>query len=175
MNANARGATIHWLMNPSLFSLTAIVVATLALAGTVAAWWNLRSLNQLRHSFFSGRGGEDLEKLINRLAENQQILQAGQDGLKQHLTTLEQNFRLSVQKVGVVRFNPFADGGGNFSFSLALLDGLDTGLVVTSMHGREQNRIYSKKIQNGECENQLTEEEQEAVRRAISYHHKQIK
>jgi hypothetical protein len=160
-------------MNSSLFSLTAVIVAALALAGTVAAWWNLRSLNQLRHSFFSGSGGADLERLINRLAENQQILQQGQDQLKHNLATLEKNFRFAVQKVGVVRFNPFADGGGNFSFSLALLDGQDSGLVITSMHGREQNRIYSKKIQNGASENQMTEEEQEAVRRAVSYHHKQ--
>jgi Protein of unknown function (DUF4446) len=62
-----------------------------------------------------------------------------------------------------VRFNPFADGGGNFSFSLALLNDYNTGVIITSMHGRQQNRIYAKKIEKGKCDIQLTEEEQQSI------------
>ena len=70
--------------------------------------------------------------------------------------------------VGLIRFNPFNDGGGNFSFALALLDAHNTGVIITSMYGREQNRVYTKKIVEGECENQLTDEEIQAIELANS-------
>jgi hypothetical protein len=67
-----------------------------------------------------------------------------------------------------VRFNPFNDGGGNFSFSLALLDSHNTGIIITSMYGREQNRIYTKKIEDGKSDSPLNEEEKQAVEKANS-------
>ena len=82
--------------------------------------------------------------------------------MESQLKQLRQDFGFAVQKVGLVRFNPFADGGGNFSFCLALLDSHNTGAIITSMHGREQNRVYSKKIIRGQSEIQLTGEEQQA-------------
>jgi hypothetical protein len=83
--------------------------------------------------------------------------------LEQALSLLQEHFGFALQKIGIVRFNPFGDDGGNFSFSVALLDGHNTGVVLTSMHGRQQNRIYSKRILNGVSEVVLTEEEKQAV------------
>jgi hypothetical protein len=54
-----------------------------------------------------------------------------------------------------------------------LLDEHNTGAVITSMHGREQNRIYTKKIDNGKCDVQLTEEEQQAFNNANTQYQKQ--
>ena len=56
----------------------------------------------------------------------------------------------------------------NFSFSLVLLDAHNTGVVITSMYGREQNRIYTKKITNGKSDTALTDEEQQAIEIANS-------
>jgi hypothetical protein len=78
---------------------------------------------------------------------------------------IEQN-RLNVQKVGVVRFNPFADAGGNLSFAIALLDGQNNGIVLSSLHGREGTRIYAKTIENGGSKYNLTDEEKEAIQQA---------
>jgi len=72
-----------------------------------------------------------------------------------------------VQKVGVVRFNPFKDIGGDQSFSIALLDEEDNGLVITSLYGREGNRVYAKPIEGGQSKYQLSDEEKEAISRAI--------
>lgn len=161
-------------MTPSLISLAALIVSAAALAGVISAWWSLYSLNKLRRSFFTGKMGADLEQAIMDLTKQLGRLEGGQKVLEESLQRLQTNFNLAVQKLGVVRFNPFGDGGGNFSFSLALLDGQNSGLVITSMHGREQNRIYSKKIENGKSESTLTEEERQAVMQAIDYHNKQI-
>ena len=96
-------------------------------------------------------------------------LKAGQEQqaiLEQTLLQLKNDSTFATQKIGLVRFNPFGDGGGNFSFCLALLDAHNSGVVITSMHGRQQNRIYSKRLLNGQSEVQLTDEEEQAIREA---------
>jgi hypothetical protein len=69
----------------------------------------------------------------------------------------------SIQKLGLVRFNPFHDTGSNQSFSLALLDLYDNGVVISSIHGREGTRVYAKALQSGRSEHHLSEEEQQAI------------
>lgn len=72
-----------------------------------------------------------------------------------------------LQKVGFVRFNPFADTGGDQSFCLALLDRHDNGIVISSLHSRDQTRIYSKKVEKGKSLGQeLSKEEKKAIEKA---------
>lgn len=68
-----------------------------------------------------------------------------------------------TQKVGIVRFNPFEEVGSDQSFSIALLDGDNNGIVVTSLYGRESNRVYAKPIKNGQSTYLLSEEEKRAI------------
>jgi hypothetical protein len=72
----------------------------------------------------------------------------------------------SVQKIGLVRFNPFHDTGSNQSFSLALLDLYDNGVVISSIHGREGTRVYAKALQSGRSKHKLSDEEQLAIEQA---------
>ena len=73
----------------------------------------------------------------------------------------------SIHKVAMVRFNPFKDLGGNQSFSLALLDGKNDGIIISSLHTREGTRVYSKAITKGEAsEHELTDEEQSILAQA---------
>ena len=76
---------------------------------------------------------------------------------------------ISLQKVGVVRFNPFKDMGGDQSFSIALLDSGNNGLVVSSIYSRDGNRVYTKPIKNGDSEYQLSNEEKEAIKKATGF------
>ena len=162
-------------MTPTLIlSLTALVVAASGLSLSLLSWWNFRSLNRLRQTFFAGSTGADMETVINSLAENFRQLEREKMTLEETLRQLKANFGLAVQKVGVVRYNPFDDGGGNFSFSIALLDGRGSGTVITSLHGRQQNRTYAKRIRDGRGDSELTEEEQQAVRQATEDHYQHI-
>lgn len=72
----------------------------------------------------------------------------------------------AIQHVGVVRFNPFADTGSNQSFVLAILDARGDGFVLSSMHSRQQTRVFLKSVAAGKAETVLSEEESEAIRRA---------
>ncbi len=86
--------------------------------------------------------------------------------LSQKLEKLRKENKFSVQKVGIVRFNPFSGVGGDQSFSVALLDGNNDGLVITSLYSREGNRIYGKPIKAGISEYLLSEEEKKAIEKA---------
>lgn len=150
------------------YNSAAVIISGLALILCAYNLVVLRSFNRLRKTFFAGRTGADLETIINALDGKLRSLQEEQTALAQAISRLQYNNEFAIQKVGIIRFNPFGDDGGNFSFCLALLDNHDTGIVLTSMHGRQQNRIYTKKIQNGASETALTEEEQQAITNANS-------
>jgi hypothetical protein len=73
-----------------------------------------------------------------------------------------------LHKTGLVRFNPFKDVGGDQSFSLALLNGKNNGLVLTSLYTRESTRIYVKSIIDAKSKKRpLTEEEERAIKIAL--------
>lgn len=73
-----------------------------------------------------------------------------------------------LHKVGIVRFNPFKDVGGDQSFSIALLNGKNNGLVISSLFTREGARVYSKSIENGKSEKHpLSQEEEKAIKMAL--------
>lgn len=145
---------------PPIFLL---LISSAALLAAGYCIWQIWIFNSVRRTFFAGKNAADLEEVIKNLQTELDLGRKQQKELEIALTNLSHKTSFAMQKLGLVRFNPFDDGGGNFSFSLALLDLHDTGVVITSMHGRQQNRIYTKTIQNGRCEISLTEEEQQAV------------
>ena len=77
--------------------------------------------------------------------------------------------RKGFQKLGIVRYNPFHDTGGDMSFSVALLDLEDSGIVLTSIHGRQADRVYAKPIIKGKSTHNLSAEELEAIKKALRH------
>jgi hypothetical protein len=86
--------------------------------------------------------------------------------LETRVDSLDQRGRRAVQRLGVVRFNPFEDTGSNQSFALALLDDRGDGVVISSLHSRQSTRIYLKPINGGRSETALSEEEARALKQA---------
>ena len=72
----------------------------------------------------------------------------------------------ALQRVGVVRFNPYHDTGGEFSFAVALLDAQGSGLLLTGLYHRDQTRVYAKQVSAWTSEQELMDEESEAIARA---------
>lgn len=87
--------------------------------------------------------------------------------LKKRCDVLEKDGQLHIQKIGLLRFNPFKDTGGDQSFILALVDSHDTGVVISGLHTRSGTRWYAKKVVNGKSvEYELSEDEQKALKEA---------
>jgi len=137
-------------------------------------FWNLFLEIRLRREekrvsfFFKGRKAGDLEEVLLEILKKTRKGEKEIEKILKKLETLDRSALSSIQKVGIVRFNPFKDIGGNQSFSVAFLDQKDDGVVITALHGREGTRVYAKPITNGESSYPLSKEEEEAIRRALS-------
>jgi hypothetical protein len=89
------------------------------------------------------------------------------DELAARSAVLEATTRRAFQRVGLVRFNPFEDTGGNQSFAVAILDANGDGFVLSSLHARGGTRVFAKSLAGGRAEAALSAEETEAVRLAL--------
>jgi hypothetical protein len=122
----------------------------------------LRFFNQLVKKTKKGDLKRVLEKVLASEVENTKAIKM----LNKEIDKLEDEGKFHVQKVGLIRFNPFQETGGDHSFSIALLDGKDTGVILTGLHTRERTRVYAKAIKKGKSEHELSNEEKKAFTKA---------
>lgn len=114
-----------------------------------------------------GINKKNLKTVLDEVLENLNKETLRIEDLTGELQKIQKENLYNIQKLGLVRFNPFAETGGNQSFSLAILDGEDSGLVLTSLHSREITRIYSKTVKKGKADNyELSAEEKQALKNA---------
>ncbi len=71
--------------------------------------------------------------------------------------------------ISLVKFNPFSDTGGDQSFVISLLDSQKNGILLTSLHNRDSTRIYAKKITLGKADQELSDEEKQALHQALNH------
>lgn len=106
---------------------------------------------------------QSTEEISKELQESKKEIEKNKEEIKK----LKEEKKFFLQNIGIVRFNPFAEAGGNQSFSLAFLNGEADGIVITSLYTKEGNRTYGKPIKKGKSEYSLSEEEEEAIKNAI--------
>ncbi len=156
--------------DPSSLSLAVIVlaIAVVALAGWLAAVQRSESRMRSRlRRILTDNGTAGLDEILDAQAKRIEQLLTRVDGLNALEQELEASSRLALQKVGMVRFNPFQDSGGDQSFAIALLDQGGSGIVISSLHGRAETRIFAKQVVNGRSTHSLSDEEQQAIKAAI--------
>ena len=107
---------------------------------------------------------QDLKEILSRF----KALEKKFEVVSGELDNLKKTQKLAIQKMGIVRFNPFDNIGGDQSFVVALLDANNSGVVITSLYVRDGNRVYGKSVQNGNSDHSLSSEEKQAIARAIS-------
>lgn len=144
-----------------------LVTAILSLANALALAYFARQFLIYQKRQKELLAGEQVGDLTEIVLKHKKTLATHGKNLKELGGILEElvdRGQGNIQKIGLVRFNPFADTGANMSFSLALLDGKGDGIVISSLHGRDGTRIYGKSIENGKSEYHLTDEEKQALR-----------
>lgn len=113
-----------------------------------------------------GEEGASLEDVLGAHLEKVYGLGREVERLTAKTNKLEAAGLRAFQRVGLVRFNPFEETGGNQSFALALLDAEGDGWVLSSLHARSGTRVYAKAIRGGRSDAALSEEETAAIRQA---------
>lgn len=140
----------------SIIALSSLVVAVLAL---VVALGLGRRLRQVRRSY-------SLRQRTAAAAPPAEGPALPRD-VDLELADLREAVVHSIRNVGVVRFDAFDDMGGRLSFAVAMLDEEGSGVVFSSINGRNETRIYAKPVVQGTSKINLSEEEEEAIRRAL--------
>lgn len=116
-----------------------------------------------------GVNSTTLSQVLNALVTDAKGLKNRVTHIEEEVGRLESEGSGHIQRIGVVRFNPFSDTGGAQSFTMAILDGNQTGIVMTSLYGRSGNRWYVKQIDKGKGKNiEVSKEEESAIRQAIA-------
>lgn len=152
-------------LNPLLTLI--ILVALIFLAWNLSLHWQVYQTGKKIKLMFKGTKVADLEGVIFEQIKRLRQAEKNLEELAKFSQQVEKMAQSSIQKVGVIRFNPFSDTGGDQSFSIACLDAKNNGFTLTSLFTREGTRIYSKPIADSESKYPLTEEEKRAIREAM--------
>ncbi len=147
----------------NIFFIISIILA----AAVAAEAWFLLDLKKKVSLLFGGKETENPEELLRETLRRLARTEAKLEEFEPRLKIAEEISKISVQKVGFLRFNPFPDTGGDNSFVLALLDKDDNGVIVSSLYMREGMRIYAKKIERGRTQHPLSDEEQKILEQTI--------
>ena len=148
-------------------AVLAIVVVVLVLA-VIVLWRRVRRLDERFVSITRGEDGRSLEAVLDAHLDTVLKVSRGLDDLTTRTELLEAASRRAFSRVGLVRYNPFEETGGNQSFALALLDTEGDGWVLSSLHARSGTRVYAKAIARGRSDAALSEEEAAAIRQATA-------
>ncbi len=136
-------------------------------------------LGWLTYSFFAlrkhyntlidGVNKKTLEGVLTTMTKDLTLAKGDIATLISRCDTMEKNELLHIQKIGLLRFNPFKDTGGDQSFILSLVDAKNTGVVITALYSRSGTRWYAKRVVNGRgAEHELSEEEKQALKLAVT-------
>lgn len=159
---------LEFLKTDSYMVILSVVTIVLFI-GFLAILINNIKLNNRYKKFMSKIGNgknieEDLNKFINEVSrveeQNAEIIS--------FCKSLDEDISKCIQKVGVVRYSAFKDIGSDLSFAAALLDEKNNGVVFNGIYSREMSNIYAKPVEKGNSKYTLSNEELQAIDRAIN-------
>ena len=151
--------------NAFLIGLAALIVIMLLLICYLMA-----SLSSLKSRYgkmmTGGRTGADFEQMMLSLIDENRAVNEENKRIESELSDLRELLTKAITRVGVVRFNAFADTGSDLSYAVALLDSENNGVVLSSIFARDDSRSYAKPITEGRSSYTLSKEEQQALKDA---------
>jgi len=159
-------ALVQANLGPIVVGLGVAVLVLLLLVPVQAL--RIRRLGRRLDALTGASDGSSLEGVLGVHLERVRKAVDEVERVAVRTTTVEGDVKRSLGRVGLVRYNPFEDTGGNQSFALAILDAQGDGFVVSSLHARAGTRVYAKSIRGGLSESGLSEEESEALRQALA-------
>ena len=145
-------------------SVVSIILAVLL----IIVLCKLKTLKRRVDSLTRGKDTESLEDIIVSYLERVESLEEGEEITRAALNAIKDNLKITYQKTGLVKYDAFREMSGALSYSLALLDKENNGVLISSMYSREGCYTYAKEIIKGESKINLSEEEAEALKQAVA-------
>ena len=134
-----------------LVIVLAIIICFLALISFFLFFYYLK-MNRAIDALLEKGKIKDLREVLFSQIEKTKDMEASIGQALERIKSLEDISKVAFQKIGVVRFNPFNEMGGNQSFVIALLDKENSGFVISSLFIKEGNRMYAKSVVKGKSD-----------------------
>ena len=124
--------------------------------------------NNFLKSLFPKSGERDIRQKLEEVLNQIEEFKLGSDDFRKKLNNFEKEGLGYIQRIELLRYNPYEDTGGDQSFTLALLNEEGSGIVLTSLHARSGTRVFAKSVSEGKASKyQFSEEEETVIRRAL--------
>lgn len=150
------------------FVILAVLVFAMLLMNFALLIYNMKTTRSLKtkyNEFMTRLGkGEDITDMLRKYIQDVINVSEENQTLKKYCKELEKNMNKCIQKIGMVRYNPYQNTGSDLCFALALLDFEDNGVVINGVYSRDNTtNTYAKPIQRGVSKYTLVKEEEEAL------------
>ena len=144
-----------------------VILCVILMILNIVSLVKIKNIKKKLKKFMRGKDARSLEKEIIGLQEDNKFLKNMTDNNKKDIRDLNKRFEKAFQKIGIVKYDAYQQMGGLLSFSLALLDENNNGLILNSVHSTEGCYTYTKEVVHGECKLELSNEEKVALDQAM--------
>ena len=156
-------------IDPGIIIIILLVLTIFLLVKSVSSSMRLSRLERKYKTFMKGSDAQSLEKIfVRKFAQIDKLYEAKEDH-EHDILFIKKNLEKMFSKYGVEKYDAFDDVGGKLSFALALLDKDNTGVILNAVHSRDNCFLYLKEIVKGESYVMLSQEEVEALRKAVNF------
>lgn len=156
-------------IDPGVIIIILLLLVIILLVNVISSSTRLSRLERKYKMFMKGSDAQSLEKVfVRKFAQIDRLYEAKEDH-EHDINFIKKNFNMIFSKYGVEKYDAFDDVGGKLSFALALLDKENSGLILNAVHSRDNCFLYLKEIVKGESYVMLSQEEVEALRKAVNF------
>lgn len=158
---------IDFLRTDNFLLMLSIMVGILTIGFISILYSNIKLKNKYNKFMKKIGNGKNIEEDLENYMYRVERVERQNAEIISYCKNLDDEVAKCIQKVGMVRYSAFKDTGSDLSFAVAMLDEKNDGVVFNGIYSREMSNIYAKPVKNGVSEYTLSEEEKEAIRRAI--------
>lgn len=153
----------------NIFEVIILIINVMLLILYILNCMKLSKLRKNYATFMTKLGkGENINEMLEEYVKNVDEIKAENKEIIEYCQKLDDRSNDYLKKMGMVRYNAYKDTGSNLSFTLAILDNENNGFVLNGIYARDNSNIYAKPVVNGKSEYVLSNEEEEAIRKAIT-------
>ena len=158
---------IEFLRTDSCLILLTTMIIILFVGFIILLVNNVKMNNKYKNFMKKLGNGKNIEEDLENIMYKVDRVEKQNAEIMNFCKGLDEDLSKCIQKVGIVRYSAFKDTGSDLSFAVALLDENNDGVVFNGIYSREMSNIYAKPIKEGKSSYTLSDEEKEAIRKAI--------
>lgn len=159
---------LNSLLGNVYFILIFYIIFFVGIIIVMSNFFRFKKLEKKYNNFINKFANKDIEStlkdyfnIVNQVNEENKIILA-------EIKNIDKRIDGCIQKIGIVKYNAFDDVGNNLSFAISLLDNNNNGIILNGIYGRNSSNMYAKSVYNGKSEYPLSDEEEDALKKAIN-------